>query len=486
VLVTQNGNTANNGFFNALILSSATSEIICVKPSLAGITHAFSLPAWEISALIDFTDATSPKWSGEDARINIQYVSEGTDSGRLTKSSLFPGSENDYYAKLSEAKLLNESEIRVACFRPPQNIDCDVIEPAFRSIFRFIIGFLVFVKAHYLKKRLRVPEESMHSDIHITIGASLPNPRKAKNSLPKSVILEHGQLRWMIDSKSSPSYQRNIFKKICVESDHVWVTNVDQRTLNIAEELLPSKWSVLPHPYVLDPRAPYSELNGVRDQLLQELNSEFLVFNASSLSVEGDQKKGTLKLIDAIATLRLERKISIGLVLVNWGSDSQRVIKKIHSVGLTNFCRLVNPMSRVALQQFMSHFDVIADQFEYDAFGGLTIRGLEQGMPLLSKPIGSLAVSYIGDKPPTLEASNSAEIYEQLLNAFKKSTSLGRDAYLEQYREIGRKWITERHHHEVTRRLQVQRYSELLLPTSPPANPGAWGQMPNWSANRQW
>jgi hypothetical protein len=127
-----------------------------------------------------------------------------------------------------------------------------------------------------------------------------------------------------------------------------------------------------------------------------------------------------------------------------------------------------------------------ADQFEYDAFGGLTIRGLEQGMPLLSKPIGSLAVSYIGDKPPTLEASNSAEIYEQLLNAFKKSTSLGRDAYLEQYREIGRKWITERHHHEVTRRLQVQRYSELLLPTSPPANPGAWGQMPNWSANRQW
>lgn len=318
-------------------------------------------------------------------------------------------------------------------------------------------------------------------DVHITFGSATPHISRSLQKQIVSVVIEHGQVRWILDGANSLKQQRRDFHRLCANSDHIWVTNVDERTLDIAEELFPGKWSVLPHPYVLDERAPFSEVPLHRNLLCSQVDSEFLVFSPSSISIGGDQQKGTDKLLHAIAGLRDLNGIRVGLFMVNWGQDVQQACALIERLGIREQCKFINPLPRVGLQKFMANFDLVADQFDYDAFGSLTIRTLEQGMPLLSKPISDRAGKLMGRKPPVLPASSVEEIHDQLLHAITQQQTLGREQYLALYREEARGWVLERHHQSFTQHLQIERYRELIQGNFGAARPGRWGELPNWN-----
>jgi hypothetical protein len=76
VRISQNGNTANNGFHNLLILSGDSSLEMIGQPSCAGIRHAFSQPAWDVFPRVEISDPSSPIWSNEESKINRAYTSE--------------------------------------------------------------------------------------------------------------------------------------------------------------------------------------------------------------------------------------------------------------------------------------------------------------------------------------------------------------------------------------------------------------------------
>jgi glycosyltransferase involved in cell wall biosynthesis len=208
------------------------------------------------------------------------------------------------------------------------------------------------------------------------------------------------------------------------------------------------------------------------------------LFSPSSISIGGDQQKGTDKLLKALALIRHEDGIRVGLFLVNWGQDIQKAISLISALGIEDQCQFIDPLPRVKLQRFMANFDLISDQFDYDAFGSLTIRTLEQGMPLLSRSIGDEAGLLMGGKPPVLHASTIEEIRGQILRALSEQQTLGRKSYLSQHQVRSRSWVLERHHHSFTEQLQVERYQQLLQTERSVARPGRWGEMPNWVADR--
>jgi hypothetical protein len=314
-------------------------------------------------------------------------------------------------------------------------------------------------------------------DIHITIGNATPRVSNRRLAQANSVVIEHGQVRWIADGPASLARQRHSFRDLCERSRHVWLTNVDQRSLDLAEQLFAGKWSLLPHPYVLDPMAPYPPAPLQRKQLCDALRSNFLVFSASSISIGGDQRKGTDKLLKAVSELRNQDGLKIGLVLVKWGAHIERAEKLISELGLEDCCAFVDPMPRINLQKFMSHFDIVSDQFDYDAFGSLTIRTLEQGMPLLSREIGPQAAKLMGRKPPVLGASTTSEIAAQLRTAWSTIETMGREEFLLHHRIAGREWILRRHHHQFTAALQLERYAALLSHGSTDAQPGRWGEM---------
>jgi glycosyltransferase involved in cell wall biosynthesis len=354
-----------------------------------------------------------------------------------------------------------------------------------------LISWLKASVHHYLffakKVKVAIGEELSNAssvDIHITFGSAVPHISTRLQRKLVSVVVEHGQVRWIKDGPKALKQQREDFNRLCQNSDHVWLTNVDERTLTVAKELFPEKWSVLPHPYVLDEFAPYPENPDHRNRLCAMVDSSFLLFSPSSISIGGDQQKGTDKLLEALALIRHEDGIRVGAFFVNWGQDVQKAISLIDKLGICDQCQFIDPLPRVNLQRFMANFDLVSDQFDYDAFGSLTIRTLEQGMPLLSRSIGDEAGLLMGGKPPVLPASNVREIREQILKAMREQQALGRSLYLSQHQLRSRSWVLERHHHSFTELLQVERYQQLLQSKRTPARPGRWGELPNWVASR--
>jgi glycosyltransferase involved in cell wall biosynthesis len=486
VKISQNGNTANNGFHNFLILSNDSSITMVGRTSRAGITHAFSQPAWDVFPQLDIGDPTMPNWSVKEAAFNSRY----------TCSTEYPSSinfdtETTVDLRRYQSDLEELSQSRSSAFpgtMPTISLKDASTSPNSKSR---LISWLKASIHYYLffAKRVKVVigEELSNAssvDIHITFGSAVPHISTRLQRKLVSVVVEHGQVRWIKDGPKALKQQREDFNRLCQNSEHVWLTNVDERTLTVAKELFPEKWSVLPHPYVLDEFAPYQENPDHRNRLCAMVDSSFLLFSPSSISIGGDQQKGTDKLLEALALIRHEDGIRVGAFFVNWGQDVQKAISLIEKLGIHDQCQFIDPLPRVNLQRFMANFDLISDQFDYDAFGGLTIRALEQGMPLLSRSIGDEAGMLMGGKPPVLPASNVEEIREQILKAVREQQALGRSIYLGQHQLRSRSWVLERHHHSFAERLQVERYQQLLQSERTPAHPGRWGELPNWVASR--
>jgi hypothetical protein len=477
VLISQNGNTANNGFYNALLLNEHPEIQIVGRPSTSGIRHAFSQPAWDIETNVAMSDANSPNWSLDGRTLNDRYSSAVTYPASLRNSAEFSESPRNYQsdvrernAELFAPKILDVAQIlESASLQATNNRGLGRLSP-------LVTG------AHGTGKRIATTLrefciQDIHEDVHITFGAATPHISRRRQTRTNSVVVEHGQVRWILDGPAAVKSSRRDFQQLCDHARHLWITNLDERTFQVADLLFPGKWSALPHPYVIDTGTPYSDIPSRRDLLCNRLGTNFLLFSPSSISIGGDQQKGTDKLIQAIAKLRFVDEVRVGSIFVNWGSNVSVACRLIHDLGISDQCLFIDPLPRVALQTFMSNFDLVSDQFDYDAFGGLTIRTLEQGMPLLSRPVGDRAAELMGGRPPLFGASTVDEIREQILRALSQITSLGRTRYLEMHRLQGRDWILRRHHHSLTQELQVERYRDLLRKNYFEVNPGRWGQL---------
>lgn len=317
---------------------------------------------------------------------------------------------------------------------------------------------------------------------HISLGAIQAPPPAQQRKFMSHVLIEHGTIRWSADPPldSADSQARKAYAEQCRNADHIWVTNLDTRTLELVEEYAPDRWSVLPHPYVLDPNAPYDEDVRLRANLLSDTDSEFLVLSASSMSLTGDQNKGTGKLVEAMTVLRRDFGLPIGFLMVEWGTDIDRVKRLCAESGVIENIAFVKPMSRIRMQKTMAACDVLADQFHYEAFGALSIRAWEQGMAVVSRRVSHDARPLMGEIPPVSDASTSEEIARAISDLFRRQLEVGRTAYKEQHLRASRGWLVRRHHHGITRQLQLDRYQQMLGRTPTAANPGAWGAMGDW------
>lgn len=319
--------------------------------------------------------------------------------------------------------------------------------------------------------------------IHVSLGAIQSPPPARQRHHMKHVLIEHGTIRWSADPPldAGDAQARRSYAEQCRSADHLWVTNLDTRTLELAEEYAPGRWSVLPHPYVLDPNGPYDAEPGARSGLLAATDSEFLVLSASSMSLGGDQNKGTGKLIEAMVLLRREMGLPIGFLMVEWGADIARVKDLCTASGLAGHIRFVKPMSRVRMQRTMAACDALADQFHYEAFGALSIRAWEQGIPVVSRRVSSTACTLMGEPPPVHDASDAEQIARAVGALWEQMSVGGRENYVLDHRNRSRSWLLRRHHHDLTRSLQIARYTELVSGGSAPAEPGAWGLVPDWT-----
>ena len=293
-------------------------------------------------------------------------------------------------------------------------------------------------------------------------------------------MLEHGTLRYFT-SGHADSTQRDLYLEELSQAQHLWVTNLDEQTLDAAERLMAGKWSALPHPYVLDERAPFPTNFALRDHLLKFTGSTSLVFLPSSLNMEEWHNKGTST---ALASFKLLHQAGarVGLVLVRWGLSVSAVERWLADQNLETFVFWMEPQPRITLQQIMASVDVVWDQFALEAMGGLAIKCMEQGAPLVSRGISARGLQLIGEPPNYLTAATPQDVAARSLDVIGISSTLGLSSAHSHFGLPGRNWLVRRHHHEICRQLQVERYRELLTfgTNAPSAHPDAWSHQPDY------
>lgn len=534
ISVTHSGTIAGNGFFNHILLSSDERVELPLLPTSNGLIHALSQPAWEICD-VDADAVVSlhePRWTPVQAEVNRRMVSHqqfpvylgrnlsGKKRRRIPTADIFLYREcidTDGHCVFSvprgvalktetlrrirrtmiERVLVARNQTMSMFIRilDGQSFPKKAVRFAARNIRAVFVSVLWSTAWNIDRKLAREsrrhrsalsvsPVTSLFAGpwIHISLGAIQSPPPASRRHHMKHVLLEHGTVRWSADAPldSADAHARHLYAEQCKSADHLWVTNLDTRTLELAEEYASGRWSVLPHPYVIDQNCPYDSEPDTRSSLLAATDSEFLMLSASSMSLGGDQNKGTRKLIEAMSLLRREMGLPIGFLMVEWGTDITQVKDLCAASGLSRHIRFVKPMSRVRMQRTMAACDALADQFHYEAFGALSIRAWEQGIPVVSRRISRAACKLVGEPPPVHDASNAEQIARAVAALWEQQSVDGREKYILDHRNRSRSWLLRRHHHELTRSLQMARYTELVEGEPAPAEPGAWGLAPDW------
>ena len=449
------GNTANNAYYNALILERHGAIESHLPIRMFGLRHAISAPAWEA---VDFEVpnpqwVASPDWSSipEGQSVNADYSDLG--------SSATVGAHDAQSAK---------SGVRAKAMSVARAVLLPLYgrrwaQPIFDLSYGVVLG-----------SRPVLPEEDTCVDI--LYGASSLARLRIPRPAPRLVSLEHGTLRWIAEGGRDVAVLRRAYRRQVEQSGHVWVTNLDPRTLEIAEDLVPGRWSALPHPFLPDDRVPFPE-SGHRRELLRQTGSDRLVLLPASQNWSRHHDKGSMKALTAFVELR-RGGADVGLVAVEWGLQLAESREFLDDAGVDAHVAWVPPMARFSLQRMMADVDVVWDQFGLDAFGALALRALEQGTPLVSRGLAPAGEALIGGPVPWRPAATTEEIVRETLGVFEEMLRRGRESVIADTSAEYRTWLFERHSPTLTAALQRDVYERMVDGTFQPgsAAPDEWAR----------
>ncbi len=450
------GNTANNAFYNAVLLKRFAGIESQLPIGMFGLYHGISAPSWEV---VDFDVPSAewvsqPDWSAfpEAVAVNAEYTdlpapsTDGGDTGALSSDyrspNVLPGLRRWVNASLNGKAWA---------------------QPLFDYRTR-----------QQLARRTEIDQPE--GRINILYGADSLTHVKAQASGP-TVCVEHGTIRWIGDGSATQKLLRRVYREQVQQARHLWVTNLDPRTLEIAEDLVPGRWSVLPHPWVPDSRVPFPETPR-RQELLQQSGSESLVLLPSSQNWAKHHDKGSMKALRAFVELRRAGR-DVGLVAVEWGLQLAESKAFLEQAGVAANVAWVPPMARFSLQRTMANVDVVWDQFGLEAFGGLAMRAMEQGTPLISRGLAPIGERLIGGPVPWRHAATTEDIVAETGAVLDEIALQGRGRVIEHYRARYRSWLLERHDSRITAALQREVYTGILDGSWEPgaAVPGRWAQL---------
>ncbi len=450
------GNTANNAYYNALLLERHANIESHLPIRMFGLRHAISAPAWEA---VDFEvpDAqwvAHPDWSsipGADT-INSEYSDLGPTAAAGTNDS--PSVKTGLRGRaMSVARAALQPLYGRRWAQPVFDLSYSVV----------------------LTGRSALPGAA--DDINLLYGANSLARLKVPRPAPQLVCLEHGTVRWIADGAREVAVFRSAYRRQVQQSMRLWVTNLDPRTLEIAEDVAPGRWTALPHPFVPDQRVPFATSEQRRQDFLRQTGSERLVLLPASQNWSKHHDKGSMKALTAFVELR-RGGADVGLVAVEWGLQLSESKKFLDDAGVGAHVAWVPPMARFSLQRMMADVDVVWDQFGLDAFGALALRAVEQGTPLVSRGLAPVGEALIGGPVPWRAAATTEEIVRETERVFEEMLRRGRESVIADTRSQYRTWLFERHSPALTAALQREVYVRMVDGTFQPgsAAPDEWAR----------
>lgn len=435
------GNTANNAYHNVLLLERYAGIESELPIRMFGLQHAISAPAWEG---VDFQVPNTawvaqPDWSvfSEAVAVNTHYSDMEPPSGSDVEPSSPAG--GDRLTRLVSAA-------RTRLFGPLRGR-------------RWAEPLIDLRDRQLLAKRPVLSEPD--DQINLLYGSGSLFVSQIPRQASRTVCLEHGTIRWIADGSRGEKAFRQEYRRQVQQSMHLWVTNLDPRTLEVAEDVAPGRWSAFPHPFMPDPRVPFAESLPRRRELLRQTGSEFLVLLPASQNWSPHHDKGSMTALLAFVELRRKR-VDVGLVAAEWGQQVAESKAFLERAGVGANVVWMPPMARFPLQRMMANVDVVWDQFGLDGFGALALRTIEQGTPLVSRGLAPVGEQFIGGPVPWRAAAKTDEIVRETTEVLEEMGRRRRDTVITETRTRYRAWLFDRHSPTLTAALQRDRYAEIL------------------------
>jgi hypothetical protein len=435
------GNTANNALHNALLLEEYEGIQSALPISMFSLGHGMSAPAWELT---DFEVPHAAWVSNPDWSLSAEAVATNTEYTDLAAPSVLGAALDAHLVPDRFPRLMATARKRLV--EPMRGHTW--AEPIFDLRDRQVLA-----------RRTELPEPP--GQINVLYGGDSLAWLKLARPSSNTVCLEHGTLRWLLDGGRESRALRHAYRRQVQQAQHLWVTNLDLRTLEIAEDVAPGRWSVLPHPFVPDSRVPFRGSEAARKALLRRTDSEVLVLLPSSQNWSKQHDKGSMRALAAFVELR-RQGVNVGLVAVEWGLQLVESKAFLDSAGVGRNVAWVAPMARFCLQRRMADVDVVWDQFGLDAFGALALRAVEQGTPLVSRGLAPVGEQLIGGPVPWHQAITTEDIVSETLSILEEMARSGRMRTIEATRAKYRAWLHERHSPRITAALQRSVYERVL------------------------
>lgn len=452
------GNTANNAYFNVRLLDQFTNLESVLPIQMYGLRHAISAPAWEAIEFdvpsVEWVD--TPDWSPIPEAVTVNRHFAGMDP----VSAL--GSNDDATSAGVSGFARFTTSLRTRLFGPLRGQ-------------RWAQPLIDIRDRQSLAGRPTISEAA--DAINLLYGSGSLYSSQPQQNATRTVCFEHGTVRWIADGDRDLAAYRQAYRKQVEQAQHLWVTNLDPRTLEVAEDVAPGRWSALPHPYVPDPRVPFAESVSRREELLRQTGSDALVLLPASQNWSKHHDKGSMRALLAFVELR-RKGVNVGLVAVEWGLQLAESKQFLEQAGVGDNVAWMPPMARITLQRLMANVDVVWDQFGLEVFGALALRAVEQGTPLVSRGLAPMGETLIGGPVPWQQAATTDGIVRETVAVLEDMSRCGRATVVAETRARYRGWLLERHSAEMTAVLQRDVYTSMLEGSFEPgsAAPDQWAK----------
>jgi hypothetical protein len=264
---------------------------------------------------------------------------------------------------------------------------------------------------------------------------------------------EHGTLR-SIPFESNAQGRRTA---LCYHmADHVFVTNAD--CLENAKSLADRRVSFINHPYDEDHGLNRRGWKKLRNELCEQLSSEFLFFFPTRhdwVSGGGYADKANDQFLHAFIRLRYEG-YKCGMVCCEWGANVEESKRVLQEGGCSREVLWRKPMGTVAFERTALACHVVVDQFKLGSFGGILFKAMALGVPVCTYLNEDEILDRYDELPPVINCQNEEEIVSSMREIIDEPSVL---------KQIGvrsRDWIKTYHNSTDTVRLQLEAYKKCL------------------------
>jgi glycosyltransferase involved in cell wall biosynthesis len=265
--------------------------------------------------------------------------------------------------------------------------------------------------------------------------------------------LEHGTIRDI-------PYAKSPVGRLCALSYrkalHVFVTNFD--CVESAQTLAPGRFTVINHPYDEDHGLTIGGTSESRNDLLQELESSFLIFHPTRhdwVAGTGYADKSNDVLINAFIEMR-RNGLGVGMVCCTWGKNVADTKALIADAGLSRHVKWVAPLPITPFERMCRSCDVVADQFKLGAFGGVCFKAMAVGAPILTYLNESLLLQQYPEVPPVINCEFSEDVVLRLTDLLTRPEEVSRMG------QASREWMKKYHGKAATVNAQVDQFRQHL------------------------